>query len=60
MKTINVTRLAVVSVFLLIMSGCVVKPVVAPGAHQHQKHVVHHVRPAKRHCWRHKRHWDCK
>ena len=47
-----------------LLTGCATKTVVVPKhhhAHNHgHKHVVYKVRPAKKVCWRHHGHWDCK
>ena len=50
---------------VLMLSGCATKTVVVPKAgHNHHAHVKHHVvyysKPARRHCWRHRGHWDCR
>ena len=59
-KTGTLTLLAV-----LLLSGCASKTVVVPKAGvSHRAHVSHHVvyyaKPARRHCWRHRGHWDCR
>lgn len=58
------TRLAGIALILLSLSACATRTVVVPKpAYQHamvKTHVVYHHRPAKRHCWRHNGHWDCR
>ena len=48
----------------LILTGCATRTVVVPKPVHVQDHnpkyVVYHVRPAKKHCWRHRNHWDCR
>lgn len=47
----------------VMFAGCVVRPVATPVVHHQpvvKKHVVYNVKPAKRTCWRHRGHWDCK
>ena len=50
---------------VLMITGCASKTVVVPkhshAQHVHtERHVVYHVKPAKRHCWRHRGHWHCR
>ncbi len=49
----------------VVTTGCASKTVVVPKPsythHNHvERHVVYHVKPAKRHCWRHRGHWHCR
>ncbi len=53
-----------IAIAALLLSGCATRTVVVPAkphAHSHgPKHVVYAVKPAKKHCWRHRGHWDCR
>lgn len=64
MKIQTLTRLATIGVIALLTSACATRTVVvAKPAPQHvavKKHVVYHARPAQKHCWRHRGHWDCR
>ena len=64
MKTGNLLKWTSALAALLLVSGCATRTVVKPvpvHAHHHAKtHVVYHVKPARKHCWRHNRHWDCR
>lgn len=60
----NLLKWTSTALLALLLSGCATRTVVKPvpvHAHHHTKtHVVYHVKPAKRHCWRHNGHWDCR
>jgi len=62
MKTTILT--ALLSLAIIVLSGCATRTVVVPKhQHSHAKvnaHVVYHVKPRKRNCWRHRGHWDCR
>ena len=57
-------KLSSLALLLTLLGGCATRTVVVPKAsHSHAvttKHVVYHTRPAKRSCWRHRGHWDCR
>ena len=44
------------------LTGCATRTVVVPQNHHAQAttHVVYTVKPAKKVCWRHRGHWDCR
>ena len=57
--------LAAIVTSITLLSGCATKTVVVPKhGHAHNvkttHHVVYKVRPAKKHCWKHRGHWDCR
>ncbi|MDH3441252.1 MAG: hypothetical protein OEM63_10895 [Gammaproteobacteria bacterium] len=64
MKIPTLTRLAVIGTVTVLLSACATRTVVVPKhGHQHaavKTHVVYHARPAQKHCWRHRGHWDCR
>lgn len=64
MKIETLTKLATIGVIALFMSACATRTVVVPPpGHQQaavKHHVVYHARPARKHCWRHRGHWDCR
>ena len=62
-STVKAGMLSTLAVLLL--SGCATKTVVVPKAgYSHHAyvdhHVVYHVKPARRNCWRHRGHWHCR
>ncbi len=47
----------------IMLAGCATKTVVPAGHHDHRhtdRYVVYNVKPAKRHCLRHRGHWHCR
>ena len=55
----------IATLIVLATTGCASKTVVVPkhsyAHHNHvERHVIYHVKPAKRHCWRHRGHWHCR
>ena len=64
--TDTLTKSILLGLLVGLLSGCATKTktVVVPKphyVHSHAKHhVVYHVKPARRHCWRHRGHWDCR
>ena len=64
MKPLTPRNMAMIGIVALLVSACATRTVVVPKhSQQHvvvKKHVVYHARPAHKHCWRHRGHWDCR
>lgn len=64
MTTRAILKWTIAALVALALTGCatrtVVKPVPVQVHNATTTHVVYHVKPAKRHCWRHNGHWDCR
>lgn len=64
MKRLSIPKLMFATLVFIMMTGCATRTVVVPKGHHHNQHekahVVYKVKQAKRHCWRHRGHWDCR